>query len=100
VLFACDTFFDVDTQFLLFMANIGNGDGFLGVNGEVVWRTEFLEGEERDLQHRMGIRFLDVPEKTEARLDDFVVETLENQLLSLDPRTLDPGFVEKEQLVL
>ncbi len=100
MLFACDTFFDVDSRFLLFLANIGSGEGVIGVDGEVAWRTEFLEGEERELQHRMGIRFLEVPKHTEARLDDFVVETLENQLLSLDPSTLDPDFVQKEQLVL
>lgn len=100
VLFACDTFFDIDSRFLLFLANIGTGEGFLGVDGEVVWRKEFLEGEERELQHRMGIRFLEVPALTEARLDNFVVETLENQLLSLDPRTLNPDFVQREQLVL
>ncbi len=88
------------SQFLLFLADIGTGAGFIGVNGEAVWRTEFLEGEERQLRHRMGIRFVELSESTEARLDNFVVETLENQLLSRDLRTLDPDFVQREQLVL
>ncbi len=100
VLLACNTLFDVDSQFLLYLADIGSGEGFLGVNGAVAWRKELENGDDLRFRHRMGVRFVELPSSTQARLDNFVVEALENQLLSLDPGTLNPDFVRREQLVL
>ncbi len=100
MLLACNTLFDIDSRFLLYLADIGTGAGFLDVNGEVAWRNDLENGDDLRFRHSMGVRFVELSEATQARLDHFVVETLENQFLSLDPGTLNPDFVRREQLVL
>ncbi len=60
----------------------GNFDEVLELNGEVTWRTE-RGVSEADLPRGMGLRFLNLSETIQERLDTFVLQTIERQISNL-----------------
>jgi hypothetical protein len=68
------------------------------VDGEVVWQSE--QGAESMFHYQAGLRFLGLEQTMRAKLDSFVIETIENRLLSLGVNALDSDFVRREQLIL
>jgi hypothetical protein len=75
---------------------LGPIDTNLLTRADVVWCARSTD---RCFSYKTGIRFLKLHSFERKKLDSFIVETLERQLLSFDPVVLDPGFVERECLV-
>ncbi len=99
-LLASGALFEVGSRLTLYLAIVGrDSETFLVMEGDVVWRTELAVAESA-LRHRMDIRFVALSQSAQEKLDSFVVEILEKQLLMLDPTALDPDFVRREELLL
>ncbi len=99
-LLASGALFEVGSRLTLYLAIVGrDSETFLVMEGDVVWRTELAVAESA-LRHRMDIRFVALSETAQEKLDSFVVEILEKQLLLLDTTVLDAGFVRREGLLL
>ena len=94
-LLATKTEFQPNCRLELTLGPIGTS---LLTGADVVWCARRGSGESR-FPYKTGVRFLQLQELERKRLDSFVVETIERQLLSFDPVVLDPGFVAREQIV-
>ena len=66
----------------VFLGVHGNFDEVLELNGEVTWRTE-RGVSEADLTRGMGLRFLNLSETIQEKLDTFVLRTIERQISNL-----------------
>jgi PilZ domain len=99
VLLYCDSFFEVDEELTLHMANVSRGESVLPTEGRVVWRTE-LTTSNGTFRYRSGVQFLSLGPTEERKLDSFVVDSLETKLLSLSRESLDPEFVSRERIAL
>jgi uncharacterized protein (TIGR02266 family) len=98
VFLASDSVLGVDSRLILHLANIGRGlDAIMTVGGEVAW-TRIKREPSRP--KGMGIRFVDVTDAVQHRLDSLVVETLEKHLCGLNPDLLDPEFLARENIKL
>jgi hypothetical protein len=99
VLLLCDTPFGKGGSLTLHLTNIARGAGILPADSEVAWLDD--QGpSDTTFRYKIGIRFLALGESERNSLDSFVVDTLENKLLSLSRDALDPEFLRREQLVL
>jgi hypothetical protein len=96
VLLAADEPFVPGSRLMLFLAAISGRDA---TEGEIVWCTE-LSSRDGTCVYKAGIRFINLSESVCQKLDSFVVETLEKQLLALDVSALDREFVHREGLAL
>jgi hypothetical protein len=94
VLLAASTPFEPGARLKLYLTAISAVDM---TDGEVVWSAE-SGSFDKIWRYKVGIRFVNLSESVRQRLDSFVVETLEKQLLALDPNKLDPHFVHREKL--
>jgi hypothetical protein len=98
-LLLCDTPLETGTQLTLHMTYITRGEGLFVTRGEVVWQADQGEAMGRR-RHQMGVKFTGLENTIRTRLDTFVVETLENQIMSLPADMLDETFISREQLIL
>lgn len=98
VLLLSDSCFEKGCGLTLYLVNVTRGDSILPAEGEVVWLGD--RGSGNGYRYRMGIRFVAIKDSTRMSLDSFVVESLENQLLSLDRSALDEEFVRREGIQL
>ena len=99
ILLASGAAFEVGSRLTLNLVNVG--EAFRDTLGDVVWRGVPGSAQSKlAFPHRMGICFVALPETGTAKLDSFVVETLEQKLLALDPTSLDADFVRREGLIL
>jgi uncharacterized protein (TIGR02266 family) len=93
-----DTILDTDSKLTLYLANIGRGtDAVMTIEGEVVWNRKV---DESDGLPGMGIRFVNMLEDVQRRLDSFVLEILEKHLCGLSPSVLGAEFLEAEKIEL
>jgi hypothetical protein len=94
-----DTSLEIGTRVTLHLTDITRIDGVLPTRGEVVWQADqgVALGRRR---YRVGVRFTDLENEIRTRLDGFVVEALESQILSLPTHMLDSKFIHKEKLIL
>ncbi len=99
VLLRCDSSMEVGAQLTLHLTDIARSEGLLVTRGEVVWQADQGEISGRRRYH-LGVRFTGLENQIRTRLDTFVVETLESQILSLPKDVLDPKFIRREQLNL
>jgi hypothetical protein len=99
VLLFCDTAFEKGNSLTLHLANISRGAGTIATDSEVVWSADRGDSE-ITFRYKLGIRFLSLQEPEREKLDSFVVDCLENKLLSLGRDTLDPEFLRREQITL
>ncbi len=99
VLLLCDTPFDKGHGLTVQLASVARGAGILPAESEVVWLVD--QGvSDLSFRYKMGARFLDLGHTERTSLDYFVVDSLENKLLSLRRDALDPEFLRREQIVL
>jgi hypothetical protein len=99
MLLLSDTLFGKGIDLALHLANVVRGGEIMLVNSEVVWSTD--QGvSDTTFRCRMGVRFLDLGEVERESLDSFVVDCIENKLLSLRRDVLDPEFIRREQITL
>jgi hypothetical protein len=99
VLLLGDASLEAGSPLTLYLVNLSRGESILPASGEVVWIADRGETTET-YRYRMGIRFVSIDESALTSLDSFVVDSLENQLLSLDRGRLDPQFLDREQIRL
>ncbi len=99
VLLLCDTPFDKGKGVTVQLASVTRGAGVLPAESEIVWLVD-QGGSELTFRYKMGARFLDLGHTERNSLDYFVVDSLENKLLSLRRDALDPEFLLREQIVL
>ena len=99
VLLFCDTAFGKGDGLTLHLTNIARGAGMMAADSEVVWFAD-QGGSDVTFRYRLGIRFLSLREPDVESLDSFVVDCLENKLLSLGRDTLDEAFLSREQITL
>lgn len=99
VLLFCDTLFGQGNGLTLHLANLARGAGTMATDSEVVWSAD-QGGSDITFRYKLGIRFLSLQESELESLDSFVVDSLENKLLSLGRDTLDPVFLSREQITL
>ena len=71
----------------------------MAADSEVVW---FADRGDSDItfRYKLGIQFRSLREPELENLDSFVVDCLENKLLSLGRDALDPAFLSREQITL
>ena len=67
------------------------------IEGEVAWSSRAGEAQ---LPQGMGIRFVNVPDNFQDKLDSFVLEVLEKHFCSLSRDLLDPDFLRNEGIEL
>ncbi len=80
---AAENLLDIGSHANVFLGGIhGNYDEVLELNGEVTWRTE-RGVSEADLPRGMGLRFLNLSETIQEKLDTFVLQTIERQISNL-----------------
>lgn len=99
VLLLCDEGLSKEAPLTLHLANVARGDGVLPTEGRIVWQAD--SGQKNGtFRYRMGIQFLGVGPAEERSLDTFVVDSLENKLLSLSREALDEDFLRREDVRL
>jgi Tfp pilus assembly protein PilZ len=98
-LLLCESLFEVGSRLTLHLTHIERREGIIWVEGEVVW---YSNGgiSKSGRRYRMGVRFIDLEEDEKTKLDSFVIENIENRILSLRSDALSPDFVQRERLVL
>jgi hypothetical protein len=97
-LLLCDKLFEVGSPLNIHLTQIQRRDGIIWVDGEVVWHRN---GERQTgRRYRMGVRFTGLETDDWARLDAYVIESIENRLLSLRADALSSEFVSREKLAL
>ena len=99
VLLLCDTPFDKGKGVTVQLASVTRGAGVLPAESEIVWLVD-QGSSDLTFRYKMGARFLDLGHTERNSLDYFVVDSLENKLLSLRRDALDPEFLLREQIVL
>jgi hypothetical protein len=99
VLLLSDDGFDQGTLVTLHLANVSRGASVIPTEGQVVWKAE-SRGSNGTFRYRMGIQFLGLEESEHESLDSFVVDSIENKLLSLSRDALDSDFIRNENLSL
>ena len=82
VLLLSDEGFDQGTLVTLHLANLSRGESVIPTDGQVVWVSD-SGGSNGTFRFRMGIQFLGLEASEHESLDSFVVDSLENKLLSL-----------------
>jgi hypothetical protein len=99
VLLLCDTPFAEANGLTVYLANVTRGAGVLPTESEIVWLAD--QGtSDMTFRYKMGARFLDLGHTERRSLDNFVVDSLQNKLLSLSRDALDPEFLRREQILL
>ena len=99
VLLLCDTAFEQGHEVTVHLASVARGTGVLPAESEIVWLVD-QGNSDMTFRYKMGARFLDLGHTERNSLDYFVVDSLENKLLSLRRDALDPEFMRREQIVL
>jgi len=99
VLLLCDTPFDKGKGVTVQLASVTRGAGVLPAESEIVWLVD-QGSSDLTFRYKMGARFLDLGHTERNSLDYFVVDSLENKLLSLRRDALDPEFLRREQIML
>ena len=99
VLLFCDTPFEKGSGLTVHLANVSRGAGVLLAESEIVWLVD-QGSSDMTFRYKLGARFLDLGYTERNCLDYFVVDSLENKLLSLSRDALDPEFVRREQIIL
>ena len=99
VLLLCDSPLEKGGSLTLHLANISRGVGTMATNGEVVWLAD-RGSSGVSFRYKFGTRFLSLQEPEQQTLDSFVVDSLENKLLSLGRDSLDPAFLSREGITL
>ncbi len=98
VLLLCNAPFEKGNGLTVHLANVTRGAGVLPVESEIVWLAD-QGSSDMTFRYKMGARFLDLGHTERNSLDNFVVDSLENKLLSLSRDALDPEFLRREQIV-
>ncbi len=99
VLLLWDEDCDVGAELTLHLANVSRGQSILPTTGQVRWRSD-SGAADGSFRYRMGIEFNEVGPAEEKSIDAFVVDSLENKLLSLSRDALDPEFLRRERITL
>ena len=99
VLLLCDTPFEKGKGVTVQLASVTRGAGILPAESEIVWLAD-QGSSDMTFRYKLGARFLDLGHTERNSLDHFVVDSLENKLLSLSRDALDPEFLRREQIVL
>jgi hypothetical protein len=99
VLLLCETPFEKGNGLTVHLANVTRGAGVLPAESEIVWLAD-QGNSDMTFRYKLGARFLDLGHTERNSLDYFVVDSLENKLLSLSRDALDPEFLRREQIVL
>ena len=99
VLLFCNTPFEKGNGLTIHLANVTRGAGVLPAEGEIVWLAD-QGSSDMTFRYKLGARFLDLGYTERNSLDYFVVDSLENKLLSLSRDALDPEFLRREQIIL
>jgi hypothetical protein len=80
---AAETLLDIGSRANVFLAGVhGNFDEVLELDGEVTWQNEWGVSE-ADLPRGMGLRFVNLSETNQEKLDTFVLNTIERQISNL-----------------
>jgi Tfp pilus assembly protein PilZ len=98
-LLLCDSQFEIGAPLTLHLTRIQRREGIIWVEGKVVWHSNG-GAEQSAPRHRMGVRFVGLEKDEQTQLDSYVVETIENRILSLRAEALSPDFVRRERLTL
>ncbi len=99
VLLLCNTPFEKGNGLTIHLASVARGAGILPAESEVVWLAD-QGSSDMTFRYQLGARFLDLRYTERNSLDRFVVDSLENKLLSLSRDALDPEFLRREQIIL
>lgn len=99
VLLLSDDRFEQGTLVTLHLANLSRGASVIPTDGQVVWLAD-SGASNGTFRYRMGIQFLGLEESEHDSLDAYVVDCLENKLLSLSRDALDAEFIRREKIAL
>ncbi len=93
-----ETVLEIGSRLTVYLSNIGRGkDAVMTMDGEVAWSSSASEVR---LPPGMGIRFVNVPDNFQEKLDSFVLEVLEKHFCGLSRDLLDPDFLRNEGIEL
>jgi hypothetical protein len=98
-LLLCDSLFEPGSRLTLHLTHIDRREGIIWVESQVVWYSNGGAAQSGP-RYRMGVRFLGLESDDRAKMDAFVIENIENRILSLRADALSPDFVQREQLAL
>jgi hypothetical protein len=99
VLLLCDSLFEVGARLSLHLTRIQRREGIIWVEGQVVWQSNGGPAQSVP-RYRMGVQFLGLEEEEQGKLDSYVVETIEDRILSLPAEAMSQDFVRREKLAL